>query len=295
MDKTETEVLASQVTENEENQATEVIQINIPSTETQEIAEELTIQMKFFELQSIKCFISTKLRILNIGNLDLKTFEYLCNSICSYKFNTTSCLEELSIGLSSLVTEFSLDIKNLLCKLFNIKIKGLTHLTLLTNLDLSGKNEYSNLEKLSKSKKIEKDEELEMIELNLKKRFLRNSIKNRKAITFRDLTPSISIGKYINNNSSKSMNKTKTFIKGKNLKLSLNNSRTSGKKGTYTLNELNEFTNKLGIINKSGRDEYIKEKEKEKLLKKEFHTPFKQKHHKKITLFTSTSKLNKKG
>ena len=107
--------------------------------------EELTIQMKFFELQSIKCFISTKLRILNIGNLDLKTFEYLCNSICSYKFNTTSCLEELSIGLSSLVTEFSLDIKNLLCKLFNIKIKGLTHLTLLTNLDLSGKNEYSNL------------------------------------------------------------------------------------------------------------------------------------------------------
>ena len=155
------------------------------------------------------------------------------------------------------------------------------------------KNEYSNLEKLSKSKKIEKDEELEMIELNLKKRFLRNSIKNRKAITFRDLTPSISIGKYINNNSSKSMNKTKTFIKGKNLKLSLNNSRKSVKKGTYTLNELNEFTNKLGIINKSGRDEYIKEKEKEKLLKKEFHTPFKQKHHKKITLFTSTAKLNK--
>ena len=107
--------------------------------------EELTIQMQFFELESIKSFISTKLRILNIGNLDLKTFEYLCNSICSYKFNTTSCLEELSICLSNLVTEFSLDIKNLLCKLFNIKIKRLSSLTLLTNLDLSGKNEYSNL------------------------------------------------------------------------------------------------------------------------------------------------------
>ena len=107
--------------------------------------EELTIQMKFFEFESINCFITNKLRILNIGNLDLKTFEYLSNSICSYKFNTTSCLEELSIGLSELVTEFSPALKNILCKLFNIKIKNLTSLTLLTNLDLSSKNEYSNL------------------------------------------------------------------------------------------------------------------------------------------------------
>ena len=107
--------------------------------------EELTIQIKFFELESIKCFITDKLRILNIGNLDLKTFEYLCNSICSYKFNITSCLEELSIGLSNMVTEFSPALKNILCKLFNIKIKNLTSLTLLTNLDLSGKNDYSNL------------------------------------------------------------------------------------------------------------------------------------------------------
>ena len=107
--------------------------------------EELTIQVKFFELESINCFITDKLRILNIGNLDLKTFEYLSNAICSYKFNTISCLEELSIGLSNMVTEFSPALKNILCKLFNVKIKDLTSLTLLTNLDLSGKNEYSNL------------------------------------------------------------------------------------------------------------------------------------------------------
>ena len=107
--------------------------------------QELTIQLKFFELESIKCFITDKLRILNIGNLDLKTLEYLSNLICSYKFNTTSCLEELSIGLSELLTEFSPALKSILYKLFNIKIKDLTSLTLLTNLDLSGKNEYSNL------------------------------------------------------------------------------------------------------------------------------------------------------
>ena len=150
-------------------------------------------------------------------------------------------------------------------------------------------NEYSNLEHLSKSKKIEKDEELEMIELNLKKRFLRNSIKNRKSITFRDLTPSITIGKYLNNDSSSnSINKT-----GKNLKLSINYSRKSEKKTTDTLNELNELTDKLGITNESERIDYIKEKEKKKLLKKEFRTPFKEKNHQKVTLFSSTAKLNR--
>jgi len=150
-------------------------------------------------------------------------------------------------------------------------------------------NEYSNLEHLSKTKKIEKDEELEMIELNLKKRFLRNSIKNRKSITFRDLTPSITIGKYLNNDSSSnSINKT-----GKNLKLSINYSRKSEKKTTDTLNELNKLTDKLGITNKSERIDYIKEKEKKKLLKKEFRTPFKEKNHQKVTLFSSTAKLNR--
>ena len=150
-------------------------------------------------------------------------------------------------------------------------------------------NEYSNLEHLSKKKKIEKDEELEMIELNLKKRFLRNSIKNRKSITFRDLTPSITIGKYLNNDSSSnSINKT-----GKNLKLSINYSRKSEKKTTDTLNELNKLTDKLGITNKSERIDYIKEKEKKKLLKKEFRTPFKEKNHQKVTLFSSTAKLNR--
>jgi hypothetical protein len=110
--------------------------------------EELAMQVKFYELESINCFITDKLRVLNIGNLDLKTLEYLCKSICSYKFNTSSKLEQLSIGLSETVTEFSEHLKKLLYKLFNIKINNLTSLTLLTNLDLSDEKEYSNLLKL---------------------------------------------------------------------------------------------------------------------------------------------------
>ena len=50
------------------------------------------------------------------------------------------------------------------------------------------------------------------------------------------------------------------------------------KKTTDTLNELNKLTDKLGITNKSERIDYIKEKEKKKLLKKEFRTPFKEKN-----------------
>ena len=110
--------------------------------------EELTIQVKFYDLESINCFITEKLRILNLGNLDLKTLEYLCKSICSYKFNTSSNLEELAIGLNETVTEFSEDLKKSLYKLFNVKINNLTSLTLLTNLDLSDKKDYSNLLKL---------------------------------------------------------------------------------------------------------------------------------------------------
>ena len=149
-------------------------------------------------------------------------------------------------------------------------------------------NEYSNLEHLSKTKKIEKDEELEMIELNLKKRFLRTSIKNKKSITFRDLTPSITLGKYINDDSSYSMNKT-----GKNQKLSISNNKKNEKKVTNTLNELNELTDKLGITNESERIDYLKDKEKKKVIKKEFRTPFKEKNPQKLTLFSSTAKLNR--
>ena len=110
--------------------------------------EELTLQMRFTELESIKCFILTKLRILNIGNLDFKTFEYLCNHICTIDFNQKSSLEDLSIGLNNSITEFSTDIKKLFQKLFGVKMKELTSLTLLTNLDLSDKKEYAFLLKL---------------------------------------------------------------------------------------------------------------------------------------------------
>ena len=112
------------------------------------LLEELTLQLKFNELESIKCFLNTRLRILNIGNLDLKTFKHLCNLICTYDFNRNSDLEELSIELMNSITDFSTEIKVLLERLFSIKIKALFSLTLLTNLYLDDKNQYLSLLKL---------------------------------------------------------------------------------------------------------------------------------------------------
>ena len=57
-------------------------------------------------------------------------------------------MEDLSIGLNNSITEFNTDIKKLFQKLFGVKIKELTSLTLLTNLDLSDKKEYAFLLKL---------------------------------------------------------------------------------------------------------------------------------------------------
>jgi outer membrane lipoprotein-sorting protein len=107
--------------------------------------EDLTIQLNFVELQSVRCFILPKLKILNIGNLEIKTLEYLCNVICSYQFNQNSCLESLSIGLSNSLYDLNSDLKKLIGKICRIKIKLLEKLTLLTNLDLSNKKDYNQL------------------------------------------------------------------------------------------------------------------------------------------------------
>ena len=105
----------------------------------------MTLQLNFVELQSIDCFIIPKLKVLNIGNLDLATLDYLCKVICSYSFNNSSSLESLSIGLSSFITEFSPELKKLFAKIFQVKIKELESLTLLTNLNLTKKKEYECL------------------------------------------------------------------------------------------------------------------------------------------------------
>ena len=107
--------------------------------------EELTLQMQFYQSSSIISFLNSRLRILNIGNLDLSTFRVLCDYISNYKFCKNSSLQNLTIGLLGCITEFTNEIKELFGKLFRIKINSLISLSILTEIHLVEEKEYLDL------------------------------------------------------------------------------------------------------------------------------------------------------
>ena len=110
--------------------------------------EKLSLQMQFYRIENINNFISTNLKILNIGDLDIPTLHLLCDNICSYKFDKNSSLEKLSIGLLNVITDFSMDLKLIFEKLFKIKIKNFVSLNIFTNIYLDNKIQYLYLLKI---------------------------------------------------------------------------------------------------------------------------------------------------
>ena len=114
--------------------------------------EEISIQMQFCNIKSITSFINTRLRIINLGNLNFYTFQTLCDYFCTETFNKSASLEasleKLSIGLDNSICEYTNEIQNLFCKLFAIKINSLISLNLLTNICLNDKRQYFELLKL---------------------------------------------------------------------------------------------------------------------------------------------------
>lgn len=114
--------------------------------------EEITVQMQFDNIKSITTFINTRLKILNLGNLNFNTFQALCEHISSETFDKNASLEafleEISIGLDNSISEFTNEIQILIGKLCGLKIKSLISLSLLTNICLTSKNQYFDLLKL---------------------------------------------------------------------------------------------------------------------------------------------------
>ena len=110
--------------------------------------EEFSLQMQFYKIININAFVSPKLKILNIGDLDLISFKSLCNYICSYNFNKNSSLERLSISLINSITNFTFDLKILFEKLFKIKIKNFISLNIFTNIEFIDKYQYLYLLKI---------------------------------------------------------------------------------------------------------------------------------------------------
>ena len=107
--------------------------------------EELTLQMQFYKIESITSFINTRVRILSIGNLDLYTFNVLCNYLSEYNYNKTSSLEKITIGLMGYINELNDDVKFLLEKLFGIKINSVNSLTLITSINITNSKQYIDL------------------------------------------------------------------------------------------------------------------------------------------------------
>ena len=107
--------------------------------------EELTLQMQFYNMESITSFLNSRLINLNLGNMDLYTFKTLCNYICKHEFVKSSSLKSITIGLMESINEFTDEIKFLFRKLFGIKINNLYSLNLFTGLCLSDKKQYIDL------------------------------------------------------------------------------------------------------------------------------------------------------
>ena len=106
---------------------------------------ELNLKVQIYKIVNIKKLISTKLIILNIGDLDLLSFGLLINYLISYKFTSKSNLKKLTIGLLKTIFYFTPIINALISKLYSIKISSLLELNLITNIMIDTKNDYCNL------------------------------------------------------------------------------------------------------------------------------------------------------
>ena len=111
---------------------------------------ELNLQIQFYHIVDIKNLISTKLIILNIGDLDLFSFKSLAKYLTSYKFASVSNLEILSIRLNNSVISLSAELKLILRELFYLKLSKLSELNLYTNIIIKKELDYLYLIKILK-------------------------------------------------------------------------------------------------------------------------------------------------
>ena len=109
---------------------------------------ELNLQFQFYNMNYIKNIISPNLIVLSIGDLDLITFNKLVEYLTTYNFSINSVLKNLSIKLLNKITSFNTEVKLILRKLFNIKIKTLLEIKLFTNIIIDNRAKYSYLLKI---------------------------------------------------------------------------------------------------------------------------------------------------
>ena len=128
---------------------------DINFNENNKALNELSLHMQLYMIKNIKNLITERLLFLNIGDCDIYTFRELTKFLTSAKFCTKSLLNKLSISLLDSIIGYSEKIRNILERIFSIKLKKLTELNIYTNIYISHIEE-SNLLQIFKSNWISK-------------------------------------------------------------------------------------------------------------------------------------------
>ena len=97
----------------------------------------LYLQLNLSHMSVITNLITKNLNTLNIGNLDLPTFNSLANLITSKEFINESKLINLKIVLQESITKYDTNVKENVIKLFKYNPKHLATMELITKLKVS--------------------------------------------------------------------------------------------------------------------------------------------------------------
>ena len=115
---------------------------NISLYRTSKTLMNLNIQFQFYRISNLKNLISRNLITLSLGDLDLYTFDNLLQYLTSYDFSINTNLSHLNIKLLRMITNFNIQMKLMLQRLFSINLKNLLELKLCTNLIIDKKANY---------------------------------------------------------------------------------------------------------------------------------------------------------
>ena len=104
---------------------------NISLYKTSKTLMNLNIQFQFYRISNLKNLISRNLITLSLGDLDLYTFDNLLQYLTSYDFSINTNLSHLNIKLLRMITNFNIQMKLMLQRLFSINLKNLLELRII--------------------------------------------------------------------------------------------------------------------------------------------------------------------
>ena len=97
----------------------------------------LYLQLNLSHMSNINNLITKNLNTLNIGNLDIPTFNSVCNLITSEEFINESKLINLKIVLQGSITKYDEDMKQNVLKLFKYNSKNMATMELISKLKVN--------------------------------------------------------------------------------------------------------------------------------------------------------------